>query len=587
MIDPSAIHLWTWDARPFPAFPAASDVWGDTGNWDTGHWLTGRLGSAPLDALIETILVDVGITDADCTALKEGVDGYVIDRPMAPRAAIEPLALAYAFDAADVAGVLTFRPRGGEPVAELIEDDLILPGDRAPARLVRAQETELPREVTLSFTDSGTDYRRAAVASRRLVGGAARASHADLAVVTHDAAAERRADIWLQDLWAGREGLSFALPPSRLALASGDVVGVTIGGRRRVVEIRSVTDAEARGIKAQSIDPGVFEVPLAAPRRVPPRPPTPLGPVAAYLLDLPTLTSDEPPILQRIAVFADPWPGPVAVWRSFDGLTFERIALALAPSIVGETLDDLPAGPKSRWDCANRVRVHLYGGALSTATDTQVLNGANAAAVRRPDGAWEVLQFAGAELVDVRTYELSRLLRGQMGSEWAMDAPLAAGAPFILLDRHVLPVARGLESLGRVMQLRIVAADRDHGDPAAAELEAIVQMTALKPLAPVHLSARRTGSGVSLSWFRRKRGPMPASWDVAVPLGEDSEAYELDILSGATVVRTLSSATPTVLYAAADETADFGSAQASLDIRLYQVSATVGRGFAAEATLDL
>jgi hypothetical protein len=587
MIDASAVHLWTWDARPFPIFPAAADVWGDAANWDTGHWLSGRLGSAPLDALVASILADAGVTDADSTALKDIVDGYVIDRPMPPRSAIEPLALAYAFDAADVAGTLSFRPRGGEPVAELNEDDLVLPDDRAPARLVRAQETELPREVTLSFTDSGSDYRRAAVASRRLVGGAARASHADLAVVTSDAQAERRADIWLQDLWAGRESLDFALPPSRLALAAGDVVAVTLSGRRRIGEIRSVTDIEARGIKAQSIDPGVFEVPLAAPRRVAPKPPAPLGPVAAYLLDLPTLTADELPILQRVAVFADPWPGPVAVWRSFDGLTFERLALALAPSIVGETLDDLPAGPTSRWERTNTVRVRLYGGALASATDTQVLNGANAAAVRRSDGAWEVLQFANAELVDARTYELSRLLRGQMGSEWAMDSPLAAGAPFVLLDRYVVPVARGLESLGRTMELRLVAADRDHGDVIAVDMDSLPSSTALKPLAPVHVTAQRNGSGVTVSWIRRKRGPMPASWDVTVPLGEDSEAYELDILSGTSVVRTLSSSTPTVLYASADEIADFGSAQTSLAVRLYQMSASVGRGFPAEATLDL
>ena len=84
---------------------------------------------------------------------------------------------------------------------------------------MRAQETELAREVSLSFTDAGSDYRRSAVTSRRLVGGAARTSHADLAVVTNDAAAERRADIWLQDLWAGRESAEFALPPSELALA--------------------------------------------------------------------------------------------------------------------------------------------------------------------------------------------------------------------------------------------------------------------------------------------------------------------------------------------------------------------------------
>ena len=49
---PSAIHLWTWDARPYPVFPAALDVWSDGPNWETGHWLTGRLGGAPLDALV-------------------------------------------------------------------------------------------------------------------------------------------------------------------------------------------------------------------------------------------------------------------------------------------------------------------------------------------------------------------------------------------------------------------------------------------------------------------------------------------------------------------------------------------------------
>src|SRR5439155_26958802 len=104
----------------------------------------------------------------------------------------------------------------------------------------------------------------------------------------------------------------------------------------------------------------------------------------------------EPPVLLRLAVFAAPWPGPVSIGRSFDGLSFERISLALAPAVVGETLDDLPAGPTSRWDWASRARVRLYGGALASVSDTQVLNGANAAAWQRPDGAWEVLRSVNA-----------------------------------------------------------------------------------------------------------------------------------------------------------------------------------------------
>ncbi len=89
------IHLWTWDARPYPVFPAAGDIWSDAANWETGHWLTGRLGSAPLDGLVSAILADSGVTDADTDELGEGPDGYVVDRPMAPRAMLDPLALAF------------------------------------------------------------------------------------------------------------------------------------------------------------------------------------------------------------------------------------------------------------------------------------------------------------------------------------------------------------------------------------------------------------------------------------------------------------------------------------------------------------
>jgi hypothetical protein len=88
-----------------------------------------------------------------------------------------------------------------------------------------------------------------------------------------------------------------------------------------------------------------------------------------------------------------------------------------------------------------------------------------------------------------------------------------------------------------------------------------------------------------LSWVRRTRRDGD-SWATAdVPLGEDSEAYAVEILLGATVVRSLAATQPSALYAAADELADFGTPQASLAVRIAQLSATVGRGFAAESIL--
>jgi len=587
MFEVSGLHLWTWDARPYPVFPAARDVWGDGDNWETGHWLTGRLGGAPLGELVPAILADAGIADVAAEGLGESVEGYAIDRPMSPRAAIEPLARAYAFDAREEEGALVFRPRGGAAVAEIAEDDLVSAGDRAPARLTRAQETELPREVALGYTDIGNDYRRAAALSRRLVGGAQRTGGTDVAVVTHAAAATRRAEIWLQDLWAGRESADFALAPSALALAPGDVVGLTVSGRRRLYEIQSITEAEGREVKARSIDPGVFDAPAARPHYRPPALAEAVGPVAAVLLDLPALPGEEPPALQHAAVFAEPWPGGVAVWRAVDGESFSRVATAEAPSVIGELLDPLPRGRSAQWDRGARIRVRLHGGALVSATEAAVRAGANAAALRNADGGWEVIQYAAAELIAEDIYELSLLLRGQLGTEWAMGDPTPAGSVFVGIDRLLVPLTRSAEMIGRETTLRLVAAARSHGDASAVEIAASAAATALRPLAPVAVRARRGDSGIVIDWARRTRRDGDSWGPGDIPLGEEREAYEIDVIAGGVVRRTLSAAMPQALYAAEDELADFGAAQTQLTLAVVQLSIAAGRGHPAIVTLDV
>ena len=130
-------------------------------------------------------------------------------------------------------------------------------------------------------------------------------------------------------------------------------------------------------------------------------------------------------------------------------------------------------------------------------------------------------------------------------------------------------------------------ADRDHADPAAIELVAAAGPDALKPLAPVHVRARRDASGVALSWIRRARRDGDAWEPVETPLGEATEAYEVDILQAATLVRTLTSATPALLYPAAQELADFSAPQSALTLRVAQLSAMIGRGFEAKVIVPV
>ena len=92
----------------------------------------------------------------------------------------------------------------------------------------------------------------------------------------------------------------------------------------------------------------------------------------------------------------------------------------------------------------------------------------------------------------------------------------------------------------------------------------------------MHVRARRNTDGVRIAFIRRARRDADAWEPVGVPLGEDGERYEVDILAGAAVLHTLATAVPEALYPAAQELADFGTAQSSLSLRVVQLGSRSG-----------
>ena len=124
---------------------------------------------------------------------------------------------------------------------------------------------------------------------------------------------------------------------------------------------------------------------------------------------------------------------------------------------------------------------------------------------------------------------------------------------------------------------------------AALSSVAVISHTAqgnsVKPLAPVWISGARDAGDLTITWVRRAR--INAEWRdvIDVPLDEPSESYQVDILDGLNVVRTLSVSAPTATYTAAQQTADFGSPQSSVSVAVYQISSRLGRGHAGTATL--
>jgi len=586
MVDVARTHVYCWDARPYPAFPQQLDVWGDGDNWQFGHWLNGRLASAPLAELVAQILNDYGFSDFDAGALHGIVPGYVVERIMAARDALQPLELAYFFDSLESAGQIKFRHRGSEAaVMTLSEDGLVeTRPDGALLSFTRGQETELPASAKLRFLSAGHDYQQAVAEARRLAGASGRTAQADLAIVLDEALAGQIAQTWLFETWAARERANFVLPPSALGVEPGDLVRLMQRGRNSLVRVTEIIESGVRTVAALASDPDVYGAAAVSERPARGAPPVQIGSPTLAFLDLPLLDAARDAADGYVAAVQVPWPGGVAVYASAQSSGFGLRTVLAAPATMGRTLNALAGGPEGRVDWANRMTVQLSHGSLTSADLVSVLGGVNAAAIETSAGIWEVVQFLDAELVGASTYELRGLLRGQAGTDEAIASSLEAGARFVLLDGALQSAGITFDQLGLPYNWRYGPANRGIGDASYTTQTHAFKGVGLRPYSPVHIRGARAGNGdLTLTWIRRTRSGGD-NWDASeVPLSEDVEGYEIDIMSGSTVMRTLSASSPSALYAAVQQVADFGAAQASVDVRVSQVSARYGRGSAAAA----
>ncbi len=324
--------------------------------------------------------------------------------------------------------------------------------------------------------------------------------------------------------------------------------------------------------------------------RTPQRPPVTVppdvhGPATATFLDLPLIGGTEDPYAGYVAAFASPWPGGIAFYRSGDGLTYRLGAIATTRASMGVTATAFGPGPRDRTDHANTLDVVLSNGTLASVDDLGLLGGSNLAAIRNADGEWEVIQFREAALIAPSTYRLSVLLRGQAGTAGAMRSPVAAGAAFVLLDGAVTSTSLTPNEARLTLQWRYGPRTLPQPDIAYTAATHTFGALGLRPLSPAHVRGQRNSGDLTLTWVRRTRIAGDAWEQVEVPLGEDREAYVIDIMDGVAVKRTIESTSPSAIYTAAQQTADFGAPQSTISVRVHQLSATYGRGAATEAVL--
>ena len=581
MVDPSHLFVWCWDARPFPAFPLATDVWSDGGNWRTGHWLNGRLGAGTLADIVATVLRDHGFSDFDVSEVSGDLIGYVKGELGSARDLIEPLLQAFQIDAFEDAGLLRFRARARASLPAMRIETLVDSENEPLWQETRGHDSDFAAEAVITVYNPDLDYEQASARSHRAGQATSRLIKQDLLAVLAEETALDAAEALLRDVRIARRSLRFSLAPGRLDVQPGDVVSLADGPDGRFLVSR-IEDGDARRIEARAFAPSSGGAPPAVTGgRNGGGTASNLFKPLVHLMDLPRFDGEAAASFARGAVFAKPWR-TVGLSSSATTEGYRGRAVLDRPATMGTLVCALAPGVTGRFDWSQALIVDLAYGELSSAAEISVLNGANRLAVRSVGGVWEILSFLQAEEIAAGRWRLGGLLRGLAGTEDAMVLGIIEGAAVVLLDEAVKPL--GLRSDEAGLSLNWIA-EAAGSLAMAGPFVFAGGLRAATPLAPVHLRCRRTDAGDTvISWTRRGRDNADSWTGADIPLDEPFERYRVEVLDGTdAVIRAAEVATPEWTYPLADEVLDFGGRQASLAVTIRQLGERVPLGLPARA----
>lgn len=580
MLDKDRLYVWAWDTRPHPEFPLNRKLWSDGDNWTSGHWLNGRLSGVALDELVAAILKDYGIVDFDTCRVDGFVSGYVLDEPMSVRSAIEPLLVVYGIDAFESGKTLVFQSNTRTDSQTPLIEEFVEREDAAALTWRLTEIMEQPERVELTYRDPMLDYQAAMAFAERQNGKGTESI--GIAAILESGQAKSLAEEWMQSRRASRRSVTLELPWKQAHLKVGDRIRIadphgTVPAGAFV--ITSIEDGATRRLEARAVPkhvryPAEAALPVASGADLAIR-----GRPYFELIDLPMWPGIERPADQfRIAAFARPWNG-VSAFISPEQTGFEQRAMLAHSAVMGELVAPLNEGASGRWLNNQALSVRLYDGELSSVTRSQLFNGANSALVGTSGGEWELLQFLNAEEISSDVWRLTGLLRGQCGTEREAMQLKKEGVPFILLNDAVSPAGLKPQEAGLELNWRIGCSGEEFSDQFYSTKTKMGGLRVLQPLSPVHISTRMRPNGdMDIVWIRRGRIDADSWLSPEIPLGEEREAYHIEILFEERAVRSFEVTASNWTYSASERLKDLGNPSVAFDFKVAMISASVGLG---------
>lgn len=544
--------------------------------------------AVPLSAIVATEAARSSLikpADIDATGLIDSVTGFKVTATGSIRNAIEPLRGAWPFDVVQSGYKIKATSRGSASVVTIPVGELAIDTQLTESR---EMDSQLPQNVTVKYIDRDRDYDGNEQRAQRDNTEAVNSLVVELPVVLSAAQSAQVADKLIRIYALEKSDFAFTLPAPYRYLEPGDVVTIATDDANYVLRLVSVNHAadgrlECAGRPSSastytSIAPGDGGQQGTATIPLP-------GATIGILIDCPVIDEglqNSPGFAVGFNGYSAGWPGGILYRTADNGQTWDDLQALNGRATAGFASTVLAASGGNLIQRGGSLTVSLIGGTLESVTEAQMLNGANIAAYG-VDGRWEIIRFQNATLNVNGTYTLDTFWRGDKGTEWTTGLHAANDYFVLMTDPDLAFVGMPTDSIGQPRDYRAVTSGADIDSAASAAFT--YAGVNLETLSGVHPVGTRSAGDLTVTWKRRTR--VGGAWRdyVDASLGETLEAYEVDIMQGSTVKRTIAATTPSVLYTSAMQVTDFGSPQASVVVNIYQMSSVVGRGFRLGATL--
>lgn len=532
------------------------------------------------------------------------VTGFAVSAARNVVAAIRPLMTAYPFDACDQGGVVRFTPRRRGPYCTILQSEM---GARAAADnrravfpIERVPDLELPREASITYVDALNSYQASTQIAQRATGSTETKINESLALTLTSTQARAIAERLLWEGWLSREQIK-EVSVSQLYgfLQAGDLFASNVPGGYTLYRIlnheRGDNGVIMMAVAREDRQAYDGDMPGGDPFIYEDAEPYSLG-VRAYNFNAPVLTPYEDTtgfhwsIDSEDAAFSS-----ATLYRSTDGKeTWDFATITNQRDMTGDVVGTLGSARAEIWDRINTLTVDLINESDTpeSLSEDELLNNRtrNLVWVGAADGSHgELLQFATATLVsgEGNRYALSDLLRGRRATEHEIALHAADEVAVFIPHQSVGSLDYGQSDWNQRRYYLGVDLGLSQYEGDLFEFTTTGERKA--PRAGVHgRGVRDSSNNLTLTWLRRNRLFPPTLGNGAVTLDDEAaEIYEVDVIVGGSpdVARTITATTPSIAYSAAQQSADGITPGNPVIFRVYQISATYGRGHSATFTV--